>query len=162
MISLPRSRKQWTQKWGSKVVHPGTLPWSWQVSGSSWSGSGGSSRNGPWRSSWSGSGSGSRSGSWSRSWSRSWSEPRSWSGSCSMSWSKSESRSWSRSWSRSDYPPDRAREMELINSTPRSQLPLLIGIVPHASEYLEQVIKNAIQVKNSSDFMAPAPTPALF
>ena len=32
-------------------------------------------------------------------------------------------------------------ETELINNTPRWKLPLLIGLVPHASEYLEQVLK---------------------
>jgi len=53
----------------------------------------------------------------------------------------------SRSWARSDCDPDYARESELINSTPRIRLPLLMGLVPHASEYLERVIKHAVQTR---------------
>ena len=66
-------------------------------------------------------------------------------------WNQPESRSWltssgknqtgSWAWSRSDYNSEYAAEMELINRTPRSELPLLIGTVPQAEDYLERVLR---------------------
>jgi len=68
-------------------------------------------------------------------------------------WNRGAFRSESRSLSRANYhwdDLDYADETELINSTPRYKLPLLIGLVPHAEDYLEQVIKKETAICPSS------------
>jgi hypothetical protein len=68
-------------------------------------------------------------------------------------WNRGAFRSESRSLSRANYhldDLDYADETELINSTPRSQLPLLLGLVPNAENYLAQVIKKETSICPSS------------